>query len=186
MDGTTWTRHTAQGLVGTPVQFPDPADNSTTARYSVTCVAPTVPCSAPRLFGLNDNVECPSFCSFNELKLWVESRYTSEVTRTTKLKIAGIGARIRPLIYDLKYAVDLIDNTVVNIPGVPPSDDDPYFLQDTLPSLINIVNGSVYRMDMCQCENTLRCPNGTTTASIGAKSVYDCVREVDEVRGLPL
>jgi hypothetical protein len=180
--GTTWTRSILSGgVVNTPVQFPDPADNSSLARYSVTCVPPVVSCTQPRLFSLNDDVQCPAFCSFLELKTWIESRWVSEMQRTEVPKLQRLDARIRPLIYDMKYAMDLLDNSVTIEDGLPPSDDDPYYLGAELPNIIRVINGTVERLDLCQCEQTLRCPNGTTTLSIGAQSISECVRTSSEV-----
>ena len=82
--------------------------------------------------GLAADAVCPVFCSFRELKEWLETpgypflatlrtrtvgaeelatgRYPADLTATLAAKQQGLGARANPLLFDLKYAVDLLDD----------------------------------------------------------------------------
>jgi hypothetical protein len=188
LDSSAWNRTLLAGdKVSSPVQFPDPEDPSMASKYLVDCVPPVVNCTEVRLFGLNDDVECPAFCSFAELKFWVDQRFSAERDRTELLKVKQLAARIRTIIYDLKYGVDLLDTALVL--GTEQVDDDPYHLGDTLPDFLKLEpSGEVHRLDMCLCENTLRCPNGTSTISTLATGIKDCIKSsnVEVVQRLSL
>ena len=124
---------------------------------------------------------CIHFCSWAEAKEYVEEQWLEEVEQTALQKLRGNQhAKVDPLIYDLKYAMDLLDETrVLARPDL--GDDDRLFLGNKTLSFINLdaEDGTILRADMCACESALRCPNGTSS-SIGASSISDCVREGDE------
>ena len=139
---------------------------------------PTIPPARVPL----DTVNCPVFCSFQELKEWLEPQYALASVVTIKGKVAGDqNARVGPLIYDLKYAIDLVD-TFVGYDQTSLPDDDPWHFGATLPSLFSFTeSGHPLRLDVCQCESLLRCPNGTTSPP-GSTSQWDCVAKGEVLR----
>jgi len=144
---------------------------------------------------LPEDDPCLPFCSFREMKEWVEARYQSEIERTTQTKLDQLPEGIDPLVYDLKYAVDLLDNVRTYFrPDL--GDDDKFNLRDSVLDLSRIIlpqdsyrldlAGStsslpmLERLDICQCEHALRCPNGTTS-NVQSSNLYDCMKRGDEV-----
>ena len=73
-----------------------------------------------------------------------------------------------PFTFDLHHAIEMIE-----------------LYGDRVPDLVNVIehknaDGEIeseepYRYDTLQCERLLMCPNGTSTLSRGATSVFDCV-----------
>jgi len=121
---------------------------------------------------------CPVFCSFEEVKAWVEPRFAAAAAASSAAKVDGFEDRITPFLFDLKYAVDLVDE--LTDPDDPDAGDDDFFRFGAhLPAYVSFVPGleplTPLRMDACACESALRCPNGTTSTA-GATSIYDCVR----------
>jgi hypothetical protein len=134
--------------------------------------------------GLVADAKCPVFCNFAELKNWIEPRFADAASASDLGKLTGDQTkRIDPLIYDLKYAVDLLD-TVANLTRPEKGDDDFFDYKHDILDYVNFVPKveplKPLRYDMCACENTLRCPNGTTS-DFRADQVFQCYKTGDEV-----
>ena len=138
------------------------------------------------------SVACPVFCAFSELKVWVDAVYAANASATVAGKVRGDAtARIPRLVYDLKYAVDLLD-TFASYSAPTGPDDDPWLAYGPGSTLPDSVVGwdagllasagqlAPLRLDTCHCESTLRCPNGTTSIA-GSTSIYDCTVTSQEV-----
>jgi hypothetical protein len=173
---TTTTNSRARGKMLTYSQPIPPS--SIASRYWRQCDDVQYPCD-PRYLSkeqrLRDNGNCLYFCSYAELKEWVERRWLEEIERTEIGKLSGSQHhRIEPFIYDLKYAIDLTDD-VRRLDRPDLGDDDTFYLGNDTANVITLdpVSGEPLRLDTCRCESSLRCPNGTTSYS-GSHSVYDC------------
>jgi hypothetical protein len=137
--------------------------------YYRTCSGePTRDCATDAAWS-NDGLACPQFCSYLELKAWLEPFYSIAFNA----RVAGTLDRIDTLLYDLKYAVDLLDTTAnYALPAVP--DDEEMQYGDAVVDFFGLDDtGNPLRLDTCQCEWLLRCPNGTASAP-GSTSIYNC------------
>jgi hypothetical protein len=125
------------------------------------------------------SAQCPVFCSFAEVKDWVEPQFAAQVASTLPGKLQGNGDRIDPFLFDLKQAVDMLD-TYTNATISTTVDDDPFAFGPTFWTYFDwskSTNNSgltPLRMDVCQCESLLRCPNGTTSP-VGSTRLDQCV-----------
>lgn len=135
---------------------------------------------------------CPVFCSFHELKEWVEPLFSAADTVTRIQKTKGMDNRVDPLLYDLKYAVDLLDDfSSYSRQDLPDDDRFHYGRQGDLLQFFawdgDAAVPTPLRLDACQCESAVRCPNGTTS-NFGSSSIFDCYKKGNEVlrRYVPL
>jgi len=121
-------------------------------------------------WGTNVARRCPQFCSFMDVKRWADEEYASQATA----KLSGAIDRMDPLIYDVKHAVDLLD-TYTDLSRADSADDEGLRIGDRLPGIMQLhpTTGQPVRLDACECEELIRCPNGTTSAP-RAESVDEC------------
>ena len=170
-------------IVSVPVILPHTPELA--SHYFRTCPenAPLRQCGVDEITPEGYQPACPEFCSFAELKSWIDVVYENDRLVKSAEKTAGIDSRMIPLVYDLKHAMNYLDE-IDDLTNPLFGDDDPYALGEDLPTLLRVdpdTNEPV-RPDLCVCESTLRCPNGTS-GGLGAKSIYDCVKTgVDVLR----
>lgn len=104
-----------------------------------------------------------NFTNFAVLKTTVEREYDEELTELIK----GNRKDMDPFVYDLRYAVRLIEEFGERLEELVWLD-----LERDADGALSYRPG---RLDMCECERLNRCPNGTTSSD-KATSIYDCVK----------
>ncbi|CAM9426180.1 unnamed protein product, partial [Ectocarpus fasciculatus] len=107
--------------------------------------------------------ESRDFLSYESLKRVVESEYESEYEQ----RVAGSRDAIDPYVYDLYQAVRYVEE-----------------FGERLEDLVWIdAEGLPGRLDMCECERLLHCPNGTISAA-GSENIYNCEADGSVLRRL--
>lgn len=154
-------RYVKNASVFPPVQFQE--------QYFRDCSGAPVRDCWSRMPWSNDGLACPQFCSFVELKAWIDAAYAP----LFNLALAEDIERIDVLLFDLKYAVDLLDTASDYSTPHSPDDDEMQFGDDVADLFRLDADGKPLRLDTCQCEWLLRCPNGTVSAP-GASSIFNC------------
>ncbi|CAM9682036.1 unnamed protein product, partial [Discosporangium mesarthrocarpum] len=97
--------------------------------------------------------ETRNFTSYSALKDEVEGEYVKEYEE----RVAGSRDTLDPYVYDLYHAVRYVEEFGERL-------EDLVWLSP---------DGSPGRLDMCECERLLKCPNGTVSSS-GSASISDC------------
>jgi len=127
------------------------------------------------------------FYNYRELKDAVTAEYDMEKADPGK-------NFIDPYIFDLYSAVRIVEEfgerTPEEVQFTRLYSQGDFDLQALItewdwPEIGGTIARMPYRLDMCDCQNLLKCPNGTTTATSGADDIRDCTRssEFDEVLG---
>ena len=126
-----------------------------------------------------------SFRSYSDLKRQVEEEYTQEHQQLE----AGSRISIDPFLYDLHSSIQLIEQYGEKL-------EDFVYLQATEEKSIKAIEVVDYldnvtatrffafsgTLDWCECQNMLKCPNGTTTnGEVGATSIDECISTKDEI-----
>lgn len=170
----------SQWVLDRPVVFPHTPQLA--AHYFRSCGAPTRDCATTAAPPVSNYDPCLEFCSFAELKNWIEVVFEEASALSGIRKTAGVDDRMDQLIYDLKMTMDMLDDRhELTMANDDKTDDDNMELGDELPNLVRTLsNGLPYRPDLCMCENLVRCPNGTTSI-VGSKSIYDCLKKGNDV-----
>eukprot|EP01029_Cantina_marsupialis_P009699 TRINITY_DN2249_c0_g1_i2.p1 TRINITY_DN2249_c0_g1~~TRINITY_DN2249_c0_g1_i2.p1 ORF type:complete len:4493 (+),score=1584.60 TRINITY_DN2249_c0_g1_i2:343-13821(+) len=193
--GSVWSADDNTYKLATGVQLPSTSAALRYYRYNCETVDTIRDCNDDTQTAdlLTNAEECPQFCTYNEIKGWVEPRYDVQLNS----RLGGTGSEIDSFLFDIKYAVDLLDDSTTILTkeeinyyqqtkerkGIMANqypDDDNWYLKDDFPDWVKIVDSDPYRLDMCNCQNLLKCPNGTIS-EVGSDSILDCVWSGNEV-----
>ncbi len=114
------------------------------------------------------------FDTYSDLKIAVLEEFTQQETE----RRAGLRESMDPFTFDLKVAIDQVEAHGAILPTLVWAVDKSSSSLPTSTYSAPAAAGSenIYepgRLDMCECEKLLRCPNGTES-SFGATSVLDC------------
>lgn len=104
-------------------------------------------------------LEARNFSTYAQLKSAVEPEFQSQYTQA----LEGKREALDPYTYDLRYATRMVEQfgeRLEELIWVDRADDG---------------TRTPGRLDMCECERLLRCPNGTVSKE-RSTSVYDCVK----------
>ena len=110
-----------------------------------------------------------SFRTYEDLKQYVKTEI-------------GIVKTQNILLFNLNWAMKLIEEYGEQLHQIVYY--RPILRKDERMLAINVSNANVLhpgRLDVCECQNLLKCPNGTSTISRGAKSAEDCVESRDDI-----
>lgn len=123
------------------------------------------------------------FANYVELK----ASAVHEFKRERDAVAAGNRSNIDPFVFDIFKSIQLIEQYGEKL-------EQFAFLEATNTSsslsielsYVDANNSSALyalagRLDWCECENILKCPNGTATSGVGAKGMNDCVSTNEEV-----
>lgn len=103
--------------------------------------------------------EARNFTTYASLKRAVEPEYA----RQAQARMAGTREAMDPYTYDLRYAVRMVEEYGERLEELVWVERDPATGAHLNPG----------RLDMCECERLLKCPNGTVSTE-QSTSVYDC------------
>jgi hypothetical protein len=121
-----------------------------------------------------------TFDSYQDLKYFVEKEFERQRFQHL-LKPMNKKPPMDPYIYDLHRAIRLIEeygNELDSYLGIEWRNTvDPLTLKETLAPFPK-------RLDLCDCERMLKCPNGTVTSSSlgGAQDIFSCVKTGEILR----
>ena len=147
-----------------PIVLPLPSVSSTYYRACRNHV-PRRNCASTQPFDFDSNT-CYEVCSFRELKEFIDAKYVALETAVFQ----NILSEVETLIYDLKWIIDLLDESTETF-----AEDDTFEFGEDVAQLFRLTPaGEPIRLDACECQYLFKCPNGTQSI-VGATSVYDCI-----------
>ncbi len=122
--------------------------------------------SPPLKLRLTSNTPLP-FDTYTDLKMAVLKEFADQEAE----RRAGLRESMDPFTFDLKTAIEKIEKHGALLPILVWAS-----ATSSADSSANVGPGKFYepgRLDMCECERLLRCPNGTESG-FGATSILDC------------
>ena len=131
-------------------------------------------------------LEDRSFGTYEELKQAVYEEYVEQLNLTASSDEEGTA--IDPFVYDLHHSIQLIEQfgakleSLVSFREARPEERHVPWGQSR--HLYNFSSTQAYipgRLDVCSCQDLLKCPNGTHFRGSGAVSIYDCQTNGNEI-----
>lgn len=126
------------------------------------------------------------FSSYDKLKLAVRDEYSRHFRENTEPTAQNA---MDPFVFDLQHAVNMIERFGAGLQSL-------IKFRDSRPDEISVPWGLAradflkniskrhpllpQRLDVCECQHLLKCPNGTHIEGDGATSIHDCKTNGDE------